>query len=263
VEHGFSGRTALVTGAGRNLGRAIALAFADAGANVVVNVRSNAEEGEQVAKEVRARGVDALVVAADVGDPDADEMMVAQAVERFGCVDYLVNNAAPRPGLNELHEHSVADWDGVVAATMSAIFYLGRLILPAMVERRFGRVINVSGADASFGHPGRPAHIAAKSGMHGLTKWIASKYGEHGITANVVVVGPMDTTKTEDQLRGGEVPYRAEARWVDHNLAIPRMGRPEAIGDACVFFASERAGYLTAQMLYVTGGLRGGLWPLP
>ena len=254
---GFEGRTALVTGAGRNIGRAIALAFADAGSNVGIIVNSSRAEADAVAAEVEARGRRAVVATGDVGDPVACERMVGEVVQALGPVDYLVNNAARRPRQAFL-DITVEDWDQLISSNLSSVFYLSRLVLPSMVERKFGRIINIGGPDGLHGFRLRAHNVACKAGLVGLTKAIALEFGPYGITANLVVPGIMNTSREEKDypdiqriIAGlGEQQQRSE-------IAIPRPGEPEEMANAVMFFASEKSSYLTSQTVYVAGGLFG------
>lgn len=242
-------RTVLVTGAGRNIGRAIALAFAKTGAHVAINVHRNLDEAGEVVARVEGLGAEAMVVAGDVGDPNVDEAMVAAVRQRFGAIDVLVNNAAARPK-QPLLSISVADWDRVLASNLSAPFYLSRLVLAQMAERHFGRIINIGGPDGQAGMRDRAHNVTAKAGLIGLTKAIAIEFGASGITANVVVPGITDTTR--DPATHPSWPPSAEQ--LRDRLPIPRLGRPEEIADACTFLASDQAGYITGQTLHVSGG---------
>jgi 3-oxoacyl-[acyl-carrier protein] reductase len=255
----FSNRTALVTGAGRNIGRAIALAFARAGANVGIIVKSNRGEAEAVAREVRACGVGAAIAIGNVGDPTACERMVSEIVQDLGPVDYLVNNVGYRPRQDFL-DISPEDWNSVIASNLSSMFYLSRIVLPKMVERKFGRIINIGGPDGMRGMRRRAHNVACKAGLVGLTKAIALEFGIHGITANVVVPGSINTSRDEKDYPDMKEHVKGlEAAREQSQIAIPRQGTSEEVADGVMFFASEKSSYLTSQTLYVAGGL----WGLP
>jgi 3-oxoacyl-[acyl-carrier protein] reductase len=253
----FANKTALVTGAGRNIGRAIALAFADAGSNVGIIVHKNQAEAESVAEEVRKRGVRAAVAVGDIGDATADERMVATIVKELGDIDYLVNNAARRP-MQSFLDISLDDWNGIIASNLSSIFYLSRLVLPSMVKRGFGRIITIGGPDGVVGFPNRAHNVTAKAGLIGLTKAIALEFGDKGITANIVMPGPMDTTRDPKhypfwgEIKSSLVRMREEG-WI----SIPRLGTCEELAHAVMFLAAEKSAYLTMQQIYVTGGMAG------
>ncbi len=246
------GKTALVTGAGRNIGRAIALAMAGAGANVVVNYRSNRDEGESVAAEARELGVEAVAIKADVGEPDAVGEMGREAIDRFGAVDILVNNAAVRHRQNFL-SITPEEWDRVIASNLSGAFYCTRTVVPSMLERGSGRIINISGTDGFQGRAVRAHNVASKGGLAGFTKAIAVEFGHRGITSNVVVPGIMDTSRDPEHY-----PDWPPTRDTLDRLPVPRMGLPDEVARVCVFLASDDSSYITGQTIHVSGG-----WYMP
>jgi NAD(P)-dependent dehydrogenase (short-subunit alcohol dehydrogenase family) len=245
----MTARTALVTGGGRNIGRAICLALADAGLDVAVVAGRNVDEAEQVAEEVRSRGVSAAAFGVDLGDPDDVETLVGKVTAALGPVDVLVANAARRPH-QSLTEISVNDWDSVLAANLSSTFYFGRLVLPGMAERNFGRMIAIGGPDGQRGAANRAHNVAAKAGLIGLMKAVAIEFGPLGVTANVVVPGITDTTR--DPKDYPHWPFSQDQ--LKQRLHIPRLGRAEEVADACAFLASDNASYITGQTLHVSGG---------
>ncbi|WP_236795482.1 SDR family NAD(P)-dependent oxidoreductase [Amycolatopsis sp. GM8] len=243
----FAGRVALVTGAGRNIGRAIALQYAERGAHVVVAVRGNVEEGRAVALEATKFGVDAISVVGDVADPEHCRKLAATAEERFGHVDFLVHAVGLRPHA-KLLDVSHETWHAVIETNCSAAFYLAQAVLPSMAERRFGRIIGLGGV-----RPGRAAlkkhgHISvSKAALDALIKEIAVEFGADGITANLVVPGPMDVQR-KNALSASPADRFAQ-------LAIPRLGDPEEVANACMFLSSDQAGFITGQTIRVNGGL--------
>lgn len=246
----LDGRTALVTGGNKNIGRAIALAFADAGADVAVHAGSDGEGVERVAGEIRDRGRRAFATTADLGDPEACERLVYAATDALGPIDVLISNAAARP-LQNFMSISVEDWDRVLASNLSASFYLSRLLLPGMVERGHGRVIAIGGPDGQRAVPNRAHNVTCKAGIIGLVKAISIEFARHGITANVVTPGMTDTTRDPK-----DYPHWPPSDEVlQQRLHNPRLGKPEEIADACVFLSSEKAAYVTGQTLHVSGGL--------
>lgn len=248
----FTGRTALVTGAGRNIGKAIALAFASKGCNVAVNVRSNLEQGEQVAALVRSHGVAASVLAGDIGKSEDVCRIVNRATEELGPVDFFINSAATRPRA-ALVDIEFDEWDQVLARNLSAAFYFSKLVLPTMIDRGFGRIIFIGGPDATVGETSHVHSTAAKAGILGLSRSIARAYGGNGITANVVVPGLTDTERDADF----PVEWPPPREHFDKvlRLAIPRLGTVEEIADACVYLASSSGSFITGQTLNVNGGL--------
>lgn len=235
------GHVALITGAGRNIGRATALALARAGADVVVNVRQSREEGEAVAAEARGYGVRALAVVADVGVTAAVQALCAQAVEAFGKVDILVNNAAIRPHVPFV-EMTWEQWQQVLDVDLHASFWTTKACLPGMLAQRWGRIINITGGNAMSGYVGA-AHVSvAKHGLLALTKSLAKELGPHGITVNAIAPGAIDTSGTRHN------PERLK------RIPAGRLGQPEEIAAACLYLASEEAAFVNGQMIAVNGG---------
>jgi 3-oxoacyl-[acyl-carrier protein] reductase len=244
----LDGRTAIVTGSGRNIGRAIALALAAEGANVVVNGHADAARVDAVVDEARALGVDALGVMADVADPDAVQRMVDEATAALGPVDIAVSNVGMRKR-QPFEEITVEDWHETLATNLHAVFYLDRVVLPGMRERGWGRVIHISGYDGWTGHIDQRAHnVTAKAGMHGLTKAIAREYGVHGVTANTVAPGAIATVRDPEQYRHLDVDE------VLKRLAVKQFGSPDDIAAACVYLAGDAGRFVTGQVLHVNGG---------
>jgi 3-oxoacyl-[acyl-carrier protein] reductase len=244
----LAGRTALVTGSGRNLGKGIALGFARAGANVVLNGHRDMAALQDVAREVEAAGAQALCVLADVSDPEQVSAMVSQAAERFGRVDVAVSNVGLRPRQAFL-DISVEDWRRVIDTSLSSAFYLARAVLPAMVKNRWGRIIHMSGRDGFFTYALRAHNVTAKAGLHALAKAIAVEFGEHGITANTIAPGKMDTVRDETHYPN----YRA--LWAEALKTMPlrRLGTAEDVADTCLFLAAENS-YVTGQLIHLNGG---------
>jgi 3-oxoacyl-[acyl-carrier protein] reductase len=244
----LAGRTALVTGSGRNLGKGAALALAAAGANIVLNGHRDQAALDAAAAEVRALGVEAMTVLADVSDPQAVQRMVDQAVERFGGVDIAISNVGLRLRQPFL-EISVEDWNRVLSTNLSSCFYLARAVLPKMKERGFGRIIHISGRDGFWTLPLRAHNVTCKAGMHSLAKAIALEFGEFGITANTIAPGKMDTVREDTHYPG------YQEAWERSRQAMPlrRLGTPEDIGSACLYMCTG-GDYVTGQLLHLNGG---------
>jgi 3-oxoacyl-[acyl-carrier protein] reductase len=241
------GRVALVTGSGRNIGRTIALTLAKEGANVVVNARSNRGEAETVAEEARALGVKALPLLADVGDREQLEGLLDSALAEFGRIDMVVNNASIRPGRSFV-DMTYEDWRHVMATDLDSAFLCTKAALPGMLERKWGRVINVSGLQAFQGRHGG-AHISAsKVGLIGLTRALATELAPNGIRVNCVVPGMIDTS------REGQNVTRTPSRLED--IPSGRMGSTQDIASLCAFLCSDAADYITGQTIHVNGGER-------
>ena len=249
----LKGKTALITGASRNIGRAIALAFAAEGADLVLNTRVNREELEAVAGECRKAGVRAVPALADISDPAAVEAMVTQGLAELGAIDVLVCNAAIRPH-KAVTETSLEDWHHVLAVNLHSAFYLARAVVPAMKERGRGSIIAVGGQSSLTGRPNTAAVSAAKTGLLGLVRALAAELGPFGIRANMVVPGFIDTERryAEWYPEFRQAPPGAPEQL--KQIPLGRLGRPEDIADACVFLASDASSYITGDTIRVMGG---------
>jgi len=249
----LKGKTALITGASRNIGRAIALAFAAEGADLVLNTRVNREELEAVAGECRKAGVRAVPALADISDPAAVEAMVRQGLAGLEAIDVLVCNAAIRPH-KAVTETSLEDWHHVLAVNLHSAFYLARAIVPTMKERGRGSIIAVGGQSSLTGRPNTAAVTAAKTGLLGLVRALAAELGPFGIRANMVVPGFIDTERryAEWYPEFRQAPPGAPEQL--KQIPLGRLGRPEDIADACVFLASDASSYITGDTIRVMGG---------
>jgi 3-oxoacyl-[acyl-carrier protein] reductase len=244
----LDGRVALITGSGRNIGRAVAVALANAGAKVVVNGHKDADALNDVAGGIIQRGGEALTVMADVSDDAAVGRMVAQTVERFGSIDIVVSNVGIRK-YRALLDITPDEWDDVLRSNLSASFYLARHAIPHMRARKFGRFIVMSGADGFWGHvTHRAPNLAAKAGMHGLAKAIAREFGVDGITANTVSPGPIDTVRDWSQY-----VHRTPAEIIAE-VPLGRYGHVDEIAGTCVYLASAAGGFVSGQVVHVNGG---------
>lgn len=239
----LSGKVALVTGSGRNIGRATILELARRGADVAVNARSNRDEAESVAAEARHLGVRAIATIADVAEQGQVYRMVADAISEFGRVDILVNNAGMRAD-KPFTEMTVEDWRQVNAVNMDGPFFACQAVVPGMVERGWGRIINVSGLNAFKGRPGWAHVCAGKMGALGLTRALAAELAPNGILVNHIVPGAFDTTRVEGQSTPAPNP----------GIPVGRLGMPEEIAHTVAFLASDGAAYITGQTIHVNGG---------
>ena len=243
----LSGKVALVTGSGRNIGRSIALELARCGADVIVNTRSNQDEANQVVKEIEAIGQKAIPFLADVGDKIELEKMLEQALSKFGQIDVVVNNAATRPH-KPFVDMTYEDWRNILATDLDSAFLCIKAALPGMIDRQWGRVINVSGLQAFQGRHGG-AHIsAAKVGLIGLTRALATELAPQGILVNCIVPGLIDTTRPEQS------STRPPSRLSD--IPVGHMGAPEDIATICRFLCTGSNGFITGQTIHVNGGER-------
>jgi 3-oxoacyl-[acyl-carrier protein] reductase len=249
----LEGRTAFVTGASRNIGRAIALAFAAEGADLVLNTRVNREELEAVAAECRKAGVRAVPVLGDIADAAAVDAMVKQWLAELGAIDVLVSNAAIRPH-TAVTETSLENWHRVIGVNLHSAFYLARAVVPGMKERRRGSIIAIGGQSSLTGRPNTAAVTAAKTGLLGFVRALAAELGPFGIRANMVIPGTMDTERRHAEWypEFREAPPGAPEQL--KQIPLGRLGRPEEIADACVFLASDASAYITGDAIRVMGG---------
>jgi 3-oxoacyl-[acyl-carrier protein] reductase len=237
-------RVAMITGAGRNIGRAVALDLASAGADIVIVVRRSREEAGRVADEVRALGRRALVGVADVRDQEAIRGVVEGAREELGPVNVLVNNAAVRREAPFL-ELPPEEWREVVDIILDGAFVCSRAVLADMLEIGWGRIVNIAGLTAQTGAAYRAHVVAGKAGLIGLTKALSLEYAPHGITVNAVAPGMIDT------VREGPEPQHHRGR----SSPVGRRGKPEEVAAMVRYLVSEEAAYVTGQTFNVNGGL--------
>ena len=248
----LEGKTALITGASRNIGKAIALTFAREGADLMLNTRANAEELEAVVGECRSYGVRAASCLADVSQPDQAKRLVEEGLAQLGKIDVLVHNAAIRPHRPTV-EVSDEEWRQVFAVNLDACFYLCRAAIPQMVERGQGSIIALGGQANVTGRPGTAAVSASKMGLQGLIRTLAVELAPHGIRANMVMPGAIDTERRyrewypEGAPRPGDTPGQPA-------IPLGRQGLPQEVANACLFLASEDSSYVTGDRILVMGG---------
>jgi 3-oxoacyl-[acyl-carrier protein] reductase len=242
----LEGKVALITGSGRNIGRATALQFAGAGANIVVNARRNEAEAEAVAREIREKGTKALAILADVANKDEVDSMVSRAMSAFGRIDILVNNAAIRPH-KPFTEVTIADWERVRGVVLDGAIYCTRAVIDSMVKNRYGRVLFFVGDGAYSGGSGRAHVSAAKMGLIGLARSLASEFAAHNIRVNVVSPGSIDTRRDNPEWYHGRVPNAA-------GIPLGRQGHVDEIAATCLFLVSDDGGFITGQTIHVNGG---------
>ncbi len=238
---GLAGQVALVTGSGRNIGRAIILRLAGAGADVIVNARTNEAEAQAVAAEARALGVRATAILADVADREAVDAMVSTAIAELGRIDILVNNAAIRPS-KPFVEVTDEEWELVRGIALDGALYCTRAVVPSMIERGSGNIQFIVGEGAFTGGVERAHVSAAKMGLVGLGRSLARELGPHNIRVNIVSPGVIDTAR--------------DPSWYPKGIGanVERKGTVDDIAAACAFLASDDAAYITGQTLHVNGG---------
>jgi 3-oxoacyl-[acyl-carrier protein] reductase len=244
----LTGKRALVTGASRGLGRAIAVAFARQGADVAINYRGSAEAAEAVAAEVRGLGRQASVIQGDTsGGRDACEAIAKAALDALGAIDILVNNAGITRD-NLLMRMDADEWDSVIGTNLSGPFWMTRAVARPMLKARAGRIINMSSAAGRMGNPGQANYAAAKAGLIGLTKTTARELASRGITCNAIAPGLIET-----DLTAGMPATATEA--IRTLTPMGHLGSVDDVAAAAVYFASDEARYVTGQVIGVDGGL--------
>jgi 3-oxoacyl-[acyl-carrier protein] reductase len=243
----LEGKVALVTGSGRNIGRATVLKLAAEGAHVIVNARTNQAEADAVVSEARELGVKAMAVIADVAEKDQVEAMAARALSEFGRVDILINNAAIRPH-KSFTELTQQDWEHVRGVVLDGALYLTRALIEPMVKNRYGRILFFVGDGAFSGRGAGRAHIsAAKMGLIGLARGLASEFAPKNIRVNVVSPGSIDTRRDNPEWYHGRPPDAA-------GIPLGRQGSVDEIAATCLFLVSEDGGFITGQTIHVNGG---------
>lgn len=236
-------KVAVVTGGSRGIGQAIVVALAEAGYHVVFSYASNKAAASEVEKTVSVFGVKALAVQANAANPLESQSVVDQALEKFGRIDVLVNNA----GITKdtlLMRMSDDDWQRVIDTNLSGVFYTTRAAVKAMVKQRSGAIVNISSISGVYGNAGQANYAASKAGLIGFTKSVAKEVGSRGITANVIAPGFIVTDMT----------HGLPTEKVVEHVPLRRLGQPEDIAKAVVFLVTS-GGYITGQVIHVDGGL--------
>ncbi|MBS0263822.1 MAG: 3-oxoacyl-[acyl-carrier-protein] reductase [Planctomycetes bacterium] len=243
----FEGRTALVTGGSRGIGRAIVKALAQAGAKVAFVYQSNAQAADELVAELTAQNLVVKAYQADVRNKEAADQVVQQVVEAWGKIDILVNNAGiVRDTL--LAMMSPEQWHDVIDTNLTSVFNFCQAVTRPMMSARYGRIINMSSVAAEFGNKGQANYAASKGGIEGFTRCLAKELASRGVTVNAVAPGFIETDMTV------AVRNAAEAE-IKKAIPAKRLGQPDDIANAVLFLASEAASYITGQSLKVDGGL--------
>ncbi len=241
----LNGKVALVTGASRGIGRAIAIALAKEGAFVAVNYASNANAAQEVVKIIRDAGSDAMAIQADIADISAVEKMVSAIIEKKGGIDILVNNAGVWRG-GKLNKVQPADWDKVLDTNLKGMLCCTRAVLPSMLEKKGGKIINISSVIGIVGYPGDTIYATSKAGIFGFTKSLAREVATKGINVNSIAPGIISTdmNKTLDE---------ATRERLLKSIPMRTMGKPEDVAEIVCFLATG-ANYVTGQVWAVDGG---------
>ena len=244
---GLTGKTAVVTGGSRGIGRAICLELAKQGANVVVNYSGSEDKAKQVVSEIEELGAKAIAVQANVAHSDAVDLMMKQAIEVFGTLDILVNNAGITRD-NLLMRMKEQEWDDVVDTNLKGVFLCTKAVTRQMMKQRAGRIINISSIVGVAGNPGQANYVAAKAGVIGLTKTCAQELASRNILVNAIAPGFITTEMTDS------LPEELKEAMLKQ-IPLAKLGQPEDVAKAVVFFASDQANYITGQTLHIDGGL--------
>lgn len=241
------GKVALVTGASRGIGRAIALELAQNGANVAVNYAGSEAKANEVVDEIKALGREAFAVQADVSDSEAVAAMVKATVEQFGRLDILVNNAGITKD-NLLMRMKDSEWDDVININLKGVFLTTKAVTRQMMKQRQGRIINIASIVGVSGNPGQANYVAAKAGVIGLTKTAAKELSSRNITVNAIAPGFISTDMTDKLTEEVKTEMLKQ-------IPLARFGEPSDISNAVTFLASDKSSYITGQTIHIDGGM--------
>lgn len=243
----LSNKVALVTGASRGIGRAIALDLAKNGASIAVNYAGNEVKANEVVDEIKASGGQAIAIKADVSNGDEVQQMIKEVIKEFGQLDILVNNAGITRD-NLLMRMKDSEWDEVIDTNLKGVFLCTKAVTRQMMKQRNGRIINITSVVGVSGNPGQANYVAAKAGVIGLTKTTAKELASRNITVNAVAPGFITTDMT-DELNDD---IKADLL---KQIPLAALGEPSDIANAVTFLASEKSKYITGQTLHINGGM--------
>lgn len=241
----FEGRTAIITGSSRGIGRAIAEKLGKLGANVVLNATT--DKILDVAKEFEAMGIKVAATVGDIRNTEDVKAMISTAIETFGGLDILINNAGITKD-KPMAMMSEDDWDTVLDINLKGSFLCTKAAAKQMMKKRYGRIINISSVAGAYGNPGQANYSASKGGLIALTKTTAKEFAPRGITCNAVTPGLIESNMTEI------LPDDLKQKYLE-KIALGRFGTPEDVANVVAFLASDEAGYVTGQVIDIDGGL--------
>jgi len=248
----FNEKTVVITGGGGGIGGATSRRFARQGARVAV-FDLNPEAAEKVAAQIRAEGGQAQAFRCDITDRASVDAAVAATLERFGAIDVLVNNAG-WDVFKPFTKTEPAQWDKLIAINLTGALHMHHAVLPGMAARKAGRIVNIASDAARVGSSGEAVYAACKGGLVAFSKTIAREHARHGITVNVVCPGPTDTALFADYKEGAGNPEKLMEAFT-RSIPLGRIGQPDDLPGAILFFASDDAAFITGQVLSVSGGL--------
>ena len=244
---GLMGKCAVVTGASRGIGRAIALELASQGANVVVNYSGNASHAQKVVEQIESDGGKAIAVQANVADTESVQQLMKTAIETFGSLDILVNNAGITRD-NLIMRMKDDEWDDVIDTNLKGVFLCTKAVTRQMMKQRAGRIVNISSVVGTAGNAGQANYVAAKAGVIGLTKTTAQELASRNILVNAIAPGFITTEMTD------KLPEELKEAMLKQ-IPLAKLGQPEDIAKAVSFLVSDGANYITGQTLHINGGM--------
>jgi len=240
-------KTVLVTGGSRGIGEAIALSFARAGANVIINYNQSHTKAEMIVQEIENSGGKAIAVKADISDFEQAKSLVEKGIEVFGNIDVLVNNSGITKD-NMIIRMSEDDFDSVIEVNLKGTWNMCKHISRYMLKNKAGSIINITSIVGVIGNPGQSNYVASKAGIIGLTKSLSKELGSRGITVNAVAPGFIETEMTD------KLPVEIKEAYLKQ-IPLSRFGKADDIADLCLFLASDNARYITGQVIGVNGGM--------
>lgn len=243
----LKGKTAIVTGGARGIGRAIAFKLAEAGANIVINYTSSSKAAEDVVEEIKNLGVSALALKADVSKNDEIENLVKEVLNQYGSIDILVNNAGITRD-NLLIRMSEQEFQDVIDINLKGAFICTKHVSKVMIKQRTGKIINIASVVGVMGNAGQSNYAASKAGLIGFTKSIAKELAKRGINVNAVAPGYIETDMT------ASLPEKVREEFMI-NIPLSRAGKPQDVANAVLFLASEYSEYITGQVINIDGGM--------
>ena len=249
----LEGRTVLITGASRNIGREVALTFAREGANLILNTRSSSAELEEVAKECRSYEVKVMTAIADVSNESSVSQMISDSFQTFEKIDILINNAAVRPH-KPLLETSYEDWREVFDINLDPCFYLTKGLLPNMIKNKYGSIVALGGMATLTGRPNTAPVASSKMAVLGLIKSIASEFSQYNIRANMVNPGSIDTERMHPEWYPEYAKDGRNSSKHLNKIPLGRQGHTQDIANACLFLASDESSYITGDQINAVGG---------